>query len=108
KITNVNVKAVVLTLNDGANVPKAFSLGQNYPNPFNPSTVIHFELPKESRVQLTLYNLLGQNVLNILDETRPAGVYDVQVDAGNLSSGVYFYRLTSGDFEQTKKMLLMK
>ncbi|HMD14636.1 MAG TPA: T9SS type A sorting domain-containing protein, partial [Bacteroidota bacterium] len=96
-------------------LPKQFSLAQNYPNPFNPGTTINFELPKESRVQLQLYNLLGQNVLNILNETRPAGVYEVLVNAGNLSSGVYFYRLEATSmvdlnktFMQVRKMVLMK
>jgi len=88
--------------------PSQFELGQNYPNPFNPKTTIHFELPKESHVHLELFNVLAQSVLEILDEKRPAGAYDVKVNAGSLSSGIYFYRLTAGNFVQTKKMVLMK
>jgi len=89
-------------------LPDGFKLSQNYPNPFNPSTTIHFELPKQSQVRLDLFNMLGQSVMQVLDEKRQAGVYDVQIRAGNLSSGMYFYRLTAGDFVQTKKMVLMK
>ena len=89
-------------------LPDQYEVKQNFPNPFNPTTTIHFELPKESYVQLKLYNILGQNVLIILDENRPAGMYDVQVNAGNLASGIYFYRIKAGNFVQTKKMVLMK
>ena len=99
-ITEVNLKA--------RSGPQAFRLSQNYPNPFNPSTTIHFELPKASIVHLELFNILGQSVMQILDEKREAGTYDVPVRAGNLSSGVYFYRLAAGDFVQTRKMVLTR
>jgi len=89
-------------------LPTQFSLAQNYPNPFNPSTTIHIELPRESHVHLELFNVLGESVMQLLNEKRQAGVYDVPIKAGGLSSGVYFYRLTAGDFVQTKKMILMK
>jgi len=88
--------------------PERLLLSQNYPNPFNPSTTIHFELPHAGQARLTLFNLLGQPVMVVVDEKKPAGVYDVKVNAGKLSSGVYFYRLTAGEFVQTRRMVLMK
>jgi len=88
--------------------PSRFSLGQNYPNPFNPNTTIHFELPEASHVRLEMFNVLGQVVQEILDEKRQAGAYDVKVNAGRLSSGIYFYRLVADHVVQTKKMVLMK
>jgi len=89
-------------------IPRSYELSQNYPNPFNPSTTIHFELPKATHVTLKVYNILGQEVLRVLDEKRDAGTYNVQVDGSQLASGVYFYRLVASDFVQTKKMLLIK
>ncbi|MDI6767904.1 MAG: right-handed parallel beta-helix repeat-containing protein, partial [Bacteroidota bacterium] len=74
-------------------IPETFSLFQNYPNPFNPSTMIHFELPKESYVTIKVYNMLGQEVIKLVDEEKPAGRYDVHLDGTALPSGVYFYRL---------------
>jgi len=89
-------------------LPTSYSLWQNYPNPFNPSTTIHFELPKESHVILKVYNMLGQEVLKVLDDEKIAGRYDVRVDASTLSSGVYFYRLHTNNFSKTMKFLLIK
>jgi hypothetical protein len=83
-------------------------LHQNYPNPFNPTSTIHFELPKESHVILKVYNLLGQELLTLVDEKRIAGTYNVQVNGAQLASGVYFYRLIAGNFVQTRKMLVVK
>jgi sugar lactone lactonase YvrE len=88
--------------------PKAFSLSQNYPNPFNPSTVISFDIPKETFVSLVIYNALGQELARLVNETRPAGRYSVTFDAGNLPSGLYVSRLTAGGFSATKKMVLVK
>ena len=89
-------------------VPHQFTLNQNYPNPFNPSTTIRYELPHVSRVGLKVYNTLAQEVATLVNETKPAGVYTVQFDAGHLASGVYFCRLQAGDFVQTKRMLILK
>ncbi len=85
-----------------------YSLSQNYPNPFNPSTTIHIELPKESHITLKVYNMLGQEVVILLDELKAAGRYDVRVDGSALSSGAYFYRLVAGDFIFTKKLLMLR
>jgi len=94
--------------------PKNFSLDQNYPNPFNPSTTIRFTLPTKATVNIKLYNTLGQEVVNILNnEQMNAGVHETIFDASKFSSGVYFYRLeVKGDdgstFAQTKRMILIK
>ena len=95
-------------------IPKNFSLDQNYPNPFNPSTTIRFALPTNARVNIKLYNTLGQEVVKILNnEQMNAGVHETIFNASNFSSGVYFYRLEAkGDdgstFAQTKRMVLIK
>jgi len=89
-------------------IPKSFVLNQNYPNPFNPSTTISFSVPQGSKVSLKIYNILGQEVANLVDDYRQAGNYSVQFNASKLASGVYFYRLQANDFAQTKKLLLLK
>ena len=89
-------------------LPKVFMLEQNYPNPFNPSTTITYTLPHAARVNLKVFNTLGQEVAALLNEDTPAGVHTVHFDAARLPSGVYLYRLTAGSFVQTRKMIIMK
>jgi hypothetical protein len=89
-------------------LPSAFMLDQNYPNPFNPSTVIRFALPKEARVKLEVFNILGQHIATLVEETRPAGYYVERFNAVGLSSGIYFYRLTGDQVSFQKKMLILK
>jgi len=98
---------------DNPNAPKTFTLFQNQPNPFNPITQISYYLPKASRAKLTVYNVLGQSVRVLYDGYQEAGMQTVTWDGRNsdgveLSSGIYFYRLQAGNFNQTKKMSLMK
>jgi hypothetical protein len=88
--------------------PVSYSLSQNYPNPFNPSTTIKFSLTKADVVVLKVYNVLGQQVVTLINEKLNPGSYDFKFDASKLSSGIYFYNLTSGQFNQTKKMILLK
>ncbi len=88
--------------------PNRFLLKQNYPNPFNPTTVINYGLPKSSFVKLVIYDVVGHKVKTLVNKTQPAGSYNVTFDASNLSSGIYFYRLTAGNFISTKKMILLK
>jgi hypothetical protein len=88
--------------------PKEYQLNQNYPNPFNPSTVIEFAIPTAGNVSLKIYDVLGREVATLLNERRNAGVHRINFNASNLSSGTYFYRLQSGGFTQTKKMILVK
>jgi len=85
-----------------------YSLQQNYPNPFNPSTVIGYQLPVSSDVTLKVYDLLGREITTLVDEYKPAGNYEVEFNAANLPSGVYFYQLKAGSFVETKKMILIR
>jgi hypothetical protein len=94
-------------------LPDHFELGQNYPNPFNPATTISFALPHPEHVRLEVFNVLGRRVAVLKDGVMQAGYYDVSWDGrssggASLSSGMYFYRLRSGSFDQTNKMLLVK
>jgi hypothetical protein len=89
-------------------VPTSFSLEQNYPNPFNPVTSIEFRVPSSSAVELSVYDLLGRQVAELVNEKKNAGAYTVRWDASHFSSGVYFYKLTAGSFVQTRRMLLLK
>ena len=89
-------------------IPTEYSVSQNYPNPFNPSTKIKFTLPQTTLVKLTIYNVLGKVVQILINRELEAGYHEINFDAGNFPSGVYLYRIQSGNFIQTKKMILMK
>ncbi|HXX63313.1 MAG TPA: S8/S53 family peptidase [Bacteroidota bacterium] len=88
--------------------PARFGLSQNYPNPFNPSTTIQYEIPSRAKVLLEVYNLLGQRVATLVNGDQQPGIHQVQFSASALASGVYFYRLRSGDFVQTRKLVLLR
>ncbi len=88
--------------------PSEFSLQQNYPNPFNPVTTIRYFLSQPVDVQLEVFNVLGQRVATLINDQKPAGRHEVNFDASNLSSGMYIYRITAGEFVQTRKMVLVK
>ena len=90
------------------NTPNSYSLVQNYPNPFNPTTTINYQLKFGGQVTLKVYNILGREVATLVNEEKPAGNYSIVFDAGKLSSGIYFYRLQTGNFVATKKMILLK
>ena len=89
-------------------LPTEYSLSQNFPNPFNPKTQITFALPKDGIVTLKIFDILGKEVATVINEEMKAGKYSAAFDATAYSSGMYFYRLTSGTFSETKKMILMK
>jgi hypothetical protein len=89
-------------------VPNQYELSQNFSNPFNPSTKIRYQLPKESKVVLRIYNILGSEVMELVNDKKEAGVYEVEFNANNLSSGTYIYKITADNFVQTKKMILLK
>ncbi len=88
--------------------PENFELSQNYPNPFNPSTTISFTVPENVDVKLDVYNTIGQKVTTLVNSVKEAGKYDVKFDASELTSGIYFYVITAGDFKATRKMMLIK
>lgn len=91
-----------------SNVPNGFSLEQNYPNPFNPETKIRFSIPAKENVRLTVFDALGREIETLVNESLAAGTYEVNFERSNLSSGVYFYKITSGNFTQTKSMVIVK
>ena len=92
----------------GNSIPKQISLSQNYPNPFNPATKIRFDIPKESLAKIEVYDVSGRTVDIIVNENLKAWTYQVDFNGNSLASGVYYYRLTAGDFVETKKMILLK
>ncbi len=102
----------VTDVEDLAELPSQYKLEQNYPNPFNPSTTINFAITNPEQVSLRIYNNLGQQVAELVNQFLPSGSYTVNFDAlsdaGNISSGFYFYNLTTPSFSQTKKMILLK
>jgi hypothetical protein len=89
-------------------IVKEFMLRQNYPNPFNPSTTIKYQVPELSFVTLKVYDVLGSEIITLVNEEKPVGIYEVEFDASQLTSGIYFYRLKANDFTQVKKMILLK
>ncbi len=92
-------------------VPAKFNLSQNYPNPFNPVTKIDFDIPNDTKVKITIFDLAGREVATIMNEFRTAGYYTVQYDASGISSGMYFYKIMTGGenkFVMTKKLVLVK
>jgi hypothetical protein len=112
-----NNEAVAQVQLPAAHQPFAFHLAQNYPNPFNPSTVIAYTIPEggDSRknevgrkITLIVYDILGREVVTLVNEVKQPGNYSVRFDAGTRASGLYLYRLTAGGFTQTKAMMLVK
>ncbi len=99
---------VVTAVEKTASIPTAFRLEQNYPNPFNPTTTIKFHIPSAGHVSLKVYDINGKEIATLTDQYVPAGNSLVEIDASNLASGIYFYRLQAGNFTATKKMILMK
>ncbi|MBL8008864.1 MAG: T9SS type A sorting domain-containing protein [Ignavibacteria bacterium] len=89
-------------------VPEVYSLSQNYPNPFNPSTKINFSIPKSGIVTIKIYDILGKEVMTLVNEMKQAGNYETEFTATNLASGAYFYRMESGEFKDIKRMVLIK
>jgi hypothetical protein len=89
-------------------IPNVFALAQNYPNPFNPVTSISYQLAASSHVTLTIYDMLGNEVTTLVNQSQDAGKYTVTFNASKLSSGTYIYRLQAGDYISTKKMILIK
>ncbi|MBI4535290.1 MAG: T9SS type A sorting domain-containing protein [Ignavibacteriae bacterium] len=93
---------------DGKGLPGKYTLSQNYPNPFNPSTRIGYTIPRGTNVKLSIYNVLGQEVAQLVDEYKDAGAHEATFSAASIPSGVYFYTLKAGDFLKTRKMMVLK
>jgi hypothetical protein len=100
--------STITSVNEYSGIPTEYVLMQNYPNPFNPTTSIRFGLPTESNVRLSVFNILGQEVALLVNQTMSAGYHKVDFDASQLTSGLYFYKVQAENFVQVKKMLLMK
>jgi hypothetical protein len=102
---NGAVPAAVKNINA---LPAEYTLHQNYPDPFNPSTTIAFSLPRSASASLKVYDMLGREVATLVNGYTTSGMHEVQFNAANLASGIYLYRLTSGNFTEVKKMMLVK
>ncbi len=103
-----SIKQVPVSNEQNPEIPNAVSLKQNYPNPFNPTTTIEFELDKSTFTKLTVYDVLGRKVRELVNEIRPAGTNTIEFNANNLASGVYLYRLEANGVVQTKRLTLIK
>jgi hypothetical protein len=106
---------IIVSVEDFASdiIPTEFSLAQNYPNPFNPSTKISYQISALSFVTLKIYDVLGNEIVTLVNEEKPPGIYEVEFygnsgEVWNLPSGIYFYRLRANEFTQVKKMILLK
>ncbi len=107
--TSPEFGSTTVALSNGLDaLPDAFALNQNYPNPFNPSTQISFSLPNAGNVSLSVYNVLGQQVMTLVDGQMDAGTHVVEFDGSTLASGMYFYRIDTESFSETKKMVMLK
>jgi hypothetical protein len=102
-----NIKFVELSYSD-EKVISDYSLSQNYPNPFNPTTTISYQIPTDGFVTLKVYDVLGKEVATLVNGPKTSGRYNVQFDGSSLSSGIYFYKISAGDYTNTKKLILMK
>jgi hypothetical protein len=95
-------------VNVDVTTPAVYTLGQNYPNPFNSSTTIRYSIPNQSKVIIKVFDILGKEIGILVNEEKPAGNYEIDFNASELPSGVYFYQLKAGDFVETKKMIPLK
>lgn len=107
-INECPAEAIISEINNTGSIPLGFKLYQNYPNPFNPSTVIRFEIPENSNVKLTVYDALGKEAGVLLSKNMTAGIYNVNWNADGFANGVYYYRLESGSFSESRKMMLIR
>lgn len=108
QVIEVSVTGSVGINGNNNEIPGSFFLSQNYPNPFNPSTNLEFGISNPEFVSLIVYDLLGNKIKTLVNEVKPAGSYKIKFDGSGLSSGIYFYALTAGNFTDKKKMIIMK
>ncbi len=108
-LDDIEVTVVTTGIKDQlSSLPKNYSLSQNYPNPFNPTTAIDYQLPKSGHVSLKVYDMLGNEIATLVNENKEAGSYTANFNAGNISSGVYFYTLQASGYTMTKKLVVLK
>jgi hypothetical protein len=107
-VDNVSLKEIATAIDPQEDIPATFNLEQNYPNPFNPITIINYELPITNYVDLSIYNLLGQKIITLVSQKQNAGSHQVEWDASGVTSGVYYYRIEAGEFQDVKKMILLR
>ena len=107
-IVDYMLNTLVSVDEEGITKPESFKLNQNYPNPFNPTTKISYSIPSNENVTLKIYNLLGSEVATLVNEKQAQGSYEVSFNATDLTSGIYFYKITSDNFTQVNKMMLLK
>jgi len=113
KVTSGFLAGIILgssvnSINNKQNKPLSFELNQNFPNPFNPSTKIRYSVANTSFVKLKVYDILGREIAELVNEEKPAGIYEADFEGSLLASGVYIYRIQAGNFIETKKMILLK
>ncbi|MDF1611795.1 T9SS type A sorting domain-containing protein [Stygiobacter electus] len=99
---------IPLDIVDNQEFPTNYNLFQNYPNPFNPTTKIKYSIPNSEKVLLKVYDVLGREVETLLNEYENAGTYEIEFNGSNLTSGIYFYKITSGNYSETRKMILLR
>lgn len=107
KLTNYCMAMLGVNSNNNK-IPDRFALEQNYPNPFNPATFIKFQLPKQAQVSIKVFDILGREVVVLVNEVKQPGYYEIRFDGSSLASGMYFYKIEAGTFVETKKMVLIK
>lgn len=103
-----SLSSIPVSISNDVINPACFELFDAYPNPFNPETIINYQLPIASYVELSVYNALGQKVKTLVNTVKSAGVHTISFNASDLTSGVYFYRIQAGNFTLVKKIVLMK
>jgi hypothetical protein len=105
---SASVSITLTDIGDNLSNPLEYRLYDNYPNPFNPSTILRYSIPEEAFTSIKIYDAIGNQISLLVNESKPAGVYEVEFNGAGLSSGIYFYTLEAGSFKQTKKMILNK
>ncbi len=108
QIDDVELLGTVGITQIGSQIPASYFLYQNFPNPFNPSTKINFDLPKSGAVRVVVYNNLGEEISELVNDYRTAGTYQIDFNGSSLSSGTYYYRMTTGSYSETRKMMIIK
>jgi hypothetical protein len=101
-------RSFLVAVKEDEGIPATYSLEQNYPNPFNPVTTIIYQLPEQGHATLKVFDILGREVVTLVDEKREAGRYEVKFGGSGIPSGIYFYRFQAGTFTETKKLILLK